>query len=1173
MYRIPLQNIAGDEVLGIFSLVYPVYMVALYLSVAGIPLAISKLIAEANTRGETHKIHKIYRTASILALCFGILSFTLIFALSGFIANMLGGPTSQFALIVVGMTLLLAPYMAIYRGFFQGFGDMKPTAISQVIEQLVRATLIVVIAIVLVKLDYSNEIVAGGVMFGSIIGVIGSLVFLRMKYRKSPYKVVKAEAYTANNFKDYSGTILKISIPIAIGSVTMALFNFVDSFTIPAGLRAAGFATENINYMFGIYSRGLTLVQITTVFASSIILPLVPLITKKLVENDRSGTRAVIEQTQKMTHLISWPAAFGLLALTLPLNLALFTNTEGSLMLAIINFSSVFTSLTLLGTGILQGMNAVRLSAYIIVGGVLVKIAANLAFIPLFELEGAAYATLLVYLVIFVANTIFIYRKMKFTVITPAIMKMIGASAVMGAVIGIPTLMMDVANWSRLVALAYSIVAIGIGAVIYFILLWLTKAINHNDLRKLPVIGKKIQKKYPKAQDVETASTPAEATQQVVSQAAGSPPIPPTEKKERKKSMKKQLWLWALIVALIAATSPFLIDRWNAERNSDQYEIMLPFESIQLASNGSDYSVDEILTLFKEKGLTTVSLEPVTLEYLSRNNIITTDTEAELASLFRFTEYENQVDVNKHGYYISVPDDADYQRLIEEALAVEKVSFGNKDFYFLSDKSNYSLKSPLGFDLNALETINRHGLNHTFRIGNDSNLEVNRKLVNQLVKLKSDNTNGILPLGTSIIGAGSDERDHYIQALYEAGYFFYLVEFTEFKEFGAVGKVTDYNVIRLLSTNLTDDYILGLPIEERIERGARAIKERNVRSLYYNMPTVGNLNQHIDDAAQFIEGVTEKTPERFSVGEPSLFEKVNVPAWALGLLFIAGMLYVYVASEVLINKWMRFGVIAFMALLAVAYVLLNKIVFIQAFALIIAVVAPTYAVMKSARGGATTIGGMLSRYLQAAGITIVGILLVVSFLNGNMFYTKFEVFRGVILVYVLPIASVLLYQVFKQFNIRNDRDIAQGMKKLMNFEVKYWHLFILVVIAAVGYFYVGRTGNNGMSFSFELAFRNWLENTLYSRPRTKEFLIGFPLFVLGLYVLKTNKLFGRLLMVGGVIGFLSITNTFTHLHMPLDMSILRTIYGLAFGFIIGLFYIAIYKLILRLWAPLKKRWL
>ena len=216
---------------------------------------------------------------------------------------------------------------------------------------------------------------------------------------------------------------------------------------------------------------------------------------------------------------------------------------------------------------------------------------------------------------------------------------------------------------------------------------------------------------------------------------------------------------------------------------------------------------------------------------------------------------------------------------------------------------------------------------------------------------------------------------------------------------------------------------------------------------------------------------------------------------------------------------------------------------------------------------------MLSRYLQATGITVVGILLVVSLLNGNMFYTKLEVFRGVILVYLLPMVSILIYQLFKQYNIRNDRDIAQGVKKVLNFQVKYWHLLILVVLAVVVYFYVGRTGNEGVSFSFELAFRDWLENMLYSRPRTKEFLIGFPLFVLGLYVLKTNKLFGRLLMVAGVIGFLSMTNTFTHLHMPLDMSILSTVYGLVLGFIFGLIYIAIYKGVVRLWTPLKKRWL
>lgn len=91
IFRVPLQNIAGDEVLGIFSLVYPVYMVALYLSVAGIPLAISKLIADTNTRGNAWQVKKIYLTASILAICFGLFSFTLIFSFSHVLADWLGG--------------------------------------------------------------------------------------------------------------------------------------------------------------------------------------------------------------------------------------------------------------------------------------------------------------------------------------------------------------------------------------------------------------------------------------------------------------------------------------------------------------------------------------------------------------------------------------------------------------------------------------------------------------------------------------------------------------------------------------------------------------------------------------------------------------------------------------------------------------------------------------------------------------------------------------------------------------------------------------------------------------------------------------------------------------------------------------------------------------------------
>lgn len=492
IFRIPLQNIAGDEVLGIFTLVYPVYMVALYLSVAGIPIAISKLIAEANANNEPHKVKHIYRTASFLAIAFGVISFSILFGFSVPIAEALGGPSTRIALIVVSGTLLVAPYMAVYRGFFQGYNNMGPTAVSQVIEQLVRVILILSVAYVLVQLDYSNELVAGGVMIGSVVGALSSLIYLRIKYQRfGVMKTIESEKMTWQDFSTWSRTILKISIPIAIGSVTMALFNFVDSFTVTYGLRNAGVAQDEITYLYGIYGRGLTLVQIVTIFASSIILPLVPLITAKLAERKFDETRLIIERTHRMTHLVSWPAAIGLLALTIPVNIALFTNVEGSTMLAIINASSVFTSLTILGTGVLQGMNAARIGAYIIIGGVLLKIVANIWFIGLFGLDGAAYSTLLVYFVLFIVNSLFIYRTIRYTILGKDTVKMILSAIVMGAVIGLPTLYFGMTEWSRMAAMGYVVLSMIVGGAIYFGLLWLSKAINKQDLKSLPIIGKR----------------------------------------------------------------------------------------------------------------------------------------------------------------------------------------------------------------------------------------------------------------------------------------------------------------------------------------------------------------------------------------------------------------------------------------------------------------------------------------------------------------------------------------------------------------------------------------------------------------------------------------------------------------------------------------------------------
>ncbi|KHE71541.1 polysaccharide biosynthesis protein [Halobacillus sp. BBL2006] len=491
IFRIPLQNIAGDEVLGIFSMVYPVYMVALILSVAGIPLAISKLIAEARSENHFDRIKEIYITASILAILFGLTSFLLIYTFAESLASLLGGESTKLALIIVSATLLFAPYMAVYRGFFQGFETMQPTAISQLIEQFVRVALILAAASYFVVQGYSDRVIAGGTMVGSSIGVLASLGYLRWTFQLSSTTPLPSVPYDFTIFRKRSRQILKVSIPIAVGAITMALMNVVDALTIPYGLRSSGIDPDDVNYAYGLYGRGLSLVQIATVFATSIVLPLVPLITKKLAEGDKASVQSIVARAFSLTHIISWPAATGILALTLPLNLALFTNLEGSLVLAVVGFSSIYTSLAVLSTGILQGMNRSGQAAILVLTAMALKLVANIVLIQSYGLAGAAIATLVIYIVLHYSNVWVIKRKVTVSAANHDRAKSIISSVIMGIIVAIPLLIFNVEAWTRLEALVYVAAAVVVGGILYLAMLWLMKV---SEVKNLPIL-KKLRKR------------------------------------------------------------------------------------------------------------------------------------------------------------------------------------------------------------------------------------------------------------------------------------------------------------------------------------------------------------------------------------------------------------------------------------------------------------------------------------------------------------------------------------------------------------------------------------------------------------------------------------------------------------------------------------------------------
>ncbi|WP_068675340.1 DUF5693 family protein [Oceanobacillus sp. Castelsardo] len=616
--------------------------------------------------------------------------------------------------------------------------------------------------------------------------------------------------------------------------------------------------------------------------------------------------------------------------------------------------------------------------------------------------------------------------------------------------------------------------------------------------------------------------------------------------------MIKQKWGWAVLLVLLLIASVGLYQRWDVETTNKPYEMVVPYEELKTLTNDSTFTVDEVLSRLKKAGLTSVSLNPMTLVDLDNQGTLSIYTDKMLTEMFRFSDEDVQVP-KVPGYYITIPEVEYYEQVILDGVDPEKRTIAGEVFYFLPKDSDKGLNTFLGYDETVLNEITDHGLTYVLRMDNAEDFD--QEAMDLVLQAHNGNTN-ILFHGEEVIGFPElGQMNEWTRQLHEAGSSFHMIEFAKQHGFQTLARNTDYDIIRLHSIDLNQK-----TLDESANQVVRAVKERNIRSIFFHL-TYGDPEESLEYAEEFLTEVQGLMPGGFQLGNAQPYEKISVLQWHTLVVLLAGILFTYLAAA-RIWKWWSLSAVAGlgMALLALLYIVLDRLVILQGFALLIAIITPIYAVLASVDVGDNRLRDVTIQYVKAIAISLAGIMIVVGLLNGNAFITGMEIFRGVKLVYVLPIAFVGIY-LFWQMAYRILRE--NGVR-LLNAEVKYWHLLVFLVIAAIGLYYVSRTGNAGTASDIELLIRNKLEEWLYVRPRTKEFLIGFPSFVVALYVRPKNKLIGNLLLIPGTIGFLSIVNTFTHFHIPLYISLLRTFYSIVIGYFIGLLLIFIVrKLVIR----------
>ncbi|NLP53026.1 polysaccharide biosynthesis protein [Bacillus sp. RO1] len=491
-YRVPFQNIVGDVGFYIYQQVYPFYGVAIILSTYGFPVVISKVIAEHPEKTREHAARKIRWVSFCFLTLLGVSFFLLLYLGAPHLAAFMGDIKLSVLIKIVAFSFLLMPLVSVWRGSFQGLGEMTPTAVSQVSEQLIRVGTILVLSYLLVNTGFSLYEVGAGAIFGSVIGGFAAVLVLLAFYQKK-----KKHTVVPSNMLPSSKSIVKVlmlqGFTICISSLLLILFQMVDAFTIYAGLLEVGVNEQQAKELKGVYDRGQPLIQLGTVVATAFSLSLVPYII--LSKSNEREVKEKISLSIRVSIGVGAGAAVGLAWLIKPVNVMLFSNENGYNVLLVLGLSILFCSMALTAAAILQGLGNPYLPALFVGIGIGLKYLLNVLLISTHSTLGAAVSTLVAFSAVAVMLVLALKKKTGTSIFErmPTVPLLVSIG-IMSAVLAVYLLLTDsLVGENRTLATVQSMVGVMIGGITYLLILIKNHFFTTEELMLLP-LGKKLVK-------------------------------------------------------------------------------------------------------------------------------------------------------------------------------------------------------------------------------------------------------------------------------------------------------------------------------------------------------------------------------------------------------------------------------------------------------------------------------------------------------------------------------------------------------------------------------------------------------------------------------------------------------------------------------------------------------
>lgn len=503
VFRVVLAAILGDEGIGLYQYAYPIYSTLLVISTAGIPVALSKIMAEKIALKDYREAERVFTIAFYLLALSGLLiTLVMLFGARFISVVLIKDIKAVYPLMAISPAIFFVTVMASLRGFFQGQQNMVPTAGSQLLEQLVRVGFSITLVFLLIPAGL--EYAAAGATSGAAAGGLAGLLLLAVLYLKNRNNLkelgLRQKVHQPAGVGQIIRRIFSLAIPVTVGGLVIPLITMIDLAIVPRQLIAAGFELERARALYGqLTGMAGSVVYFPNVVALALSMSLVPAISEAYALQNKVQIQGRTAMAIKLTVLFSLPAAAGLYLLAEPITVLLFNNAEAGYSLAYMSWSVVPLCLYVATTGLIQGLGKPIVPALNMFYGGLVKtaLAWYLTAIPALNVGGAALASVAGLLVAAALNLLYVKRKTGWIVnlrellFLPLFSTLLMAVVVYFCFSGIMRLGSGFSSQGLLNALAVFI-SILAGFFIYGLALLFSGGLNRAELVMVPYIGKSL---------------------------------------------------------------------------------------------------------------------------------------------------------------------------------------------------------------------------------------------------------------------------------------------------------------------------------------------------------------------------------------------------------------------------------------------------------------------------------------------------------------------------------------------------------------------------------------------------------------------------------------------------------------------------------------------------------